>query len=125
MASGRESDSMATTPRGYIWEHITYINPEADKAGMTVQFADGNGRMYYPKEKIVYSRTLSITQGHWQDSIVGAEEQLLQDEVKDFAAVMPVVGREYRISVTSTVSGDAVTVTKLVDDVQDVVSVVN
>lgn len=103
---------MAITPRPLIWEDYKLIATTADKSGMTEQYADGNGKCFYLKNGILQSRTLSITQGHWKDAVVGAETQESTSECKDFASVQPVVGNIYMLTVESDISHDSVMLSK-------------
>ena len=104
---------MATTPRTFLWERITTIATDSEKPGMTIQYANGNGRVYYKKDGKAYYKDASVTQGHWQAMSLGSETLMVDEEIKDFAIDQPVVGNIFEVKVVSdNPSSDAVILMK-------------
>ena len=76
---------MATTPRPLIFERILTVTDNASNAGRTVQFDDGDGKIYYQKGNKIYSKDATVTQGHWQNMTLGNETQESTLNVKSYS----------------------------------------
>ena len=68
--------------------------------GTTVQFKDGNGRIYYVKtDKVLYDKNAAVTQGHWQDMVLDEENKEDTKEIKLLSMTQPVPSLLYSLVV--------------------------
>lgn len=92
---------MATTPTPLIWQSATkVVNDDVNFGGTTVQFKDGNGRIYYIKDdNILYSKDAAVSQGHWQDMVLDEETPQDTKNIKLMSMVQPVTSLLYSLVV--------------------------
>lgn len=92
---------MATTPTPLIWQNaVRVVNDDVLFGGTTIQFKDGNGRIYYIKDdNTLYSKDAEVTQGHWQDMELADEEKLDTKNIKLMSMTQPVTSLLYSLVV--------------------------
>lgn len=92
---------MATTPTPLIWQNATKIvNEDAKFGGTTIQFKDGNGRIYYVKtDNVLYDKDATVVQGHWQDMTLGEENKEETKQIKLLSMAQPVPALLYSLVV--------------------------
>ena len=91
---------MATTPRPFIFEHIANIGT-ADKPGTTVQFENGNGKIYYQRDGKIYCKSATVNQGHWQNMVLGNEVQNSNLDIKDFSMAQAIPDAAFGLAIVS------------------------